>query len=116
MVKSKECEKCYYNFVHKCDYTTNDVSKCFARPTDIALYKIAGEIDSLCDTNKYFTNGTTSQYAKMHKMIEEDVQYSYISRAIWLCSDNADFCTIDRQVYDIYSREFNRIISETARG
>lgn len=41
----------------------------------------------LCSKHWWFTQGTTEQYCKMSRMVEEKAPIEEIAAVIWLCSD-----------------------------
>lgn len=45
----------------------------------------------LCNKYRWFTQGTTEQYNKMFRMVEEKEPIEEIATVIWLCSDENEW-------------------------
>lgn len=46
------------------------------------------QLRSLCIRNRWFTEGTNSQYEKLLEMNENGASIEHIATVIWLCSDS----------------------------
>lgn len=46
------------------------------------------QLRSLCIRNRWFTDGTNSQYEKLFEMNKNGASIEHIATVIWLCSDS----------------------------
>lgn len=49
----------------------------------------------LCNKYHWFTEGTTEQYNKMFRMVDEKAPIEEVATVIWLCTDEDKWCRRD---------------------
>lgn len=52
-------------------------------------------VNELCNKYRWFTQGTTEQYNKMFRMVEEKAPIEEVATVIWLCTDEDKWCRRD---------------------
>ena len=49
------------------------------------------EVRSLCIRRGWFTSGTSSQYEKLFRLVDDGADLETLARLVWLCSDEVEY-------------------------